>query len=81
MLYTKTGSPPAENLPIFYSGDGSVSPYDPPRKVGPEEFTMDATPDNTLADPEQKQAMSLIRPALREYRTWAINSSRWKGFG
>jgi len=41
---------------------------------------MNATPDNTLADPEQKQAMSLIRPALREYRTWGIDSSRWKGF-
>ena len=41
---------------------------------------MNATPDNTLADPEQKQAVSLIRPALREYRTWGIDSSRWKGF-
>lgn len=41
---------------------------------------MNATPDNTLADPEQKQAISLIRPALREYRTWTTDSSRWKGF-
>jgi len=41
---------------------------------------MSATPDSTLADPEQKQALSLIRPALREYRTWGIDSSRWKGF-
>jgi aryl sulfotransferase len=24
--------------------------------------------------------MSLIRPALREYRTWTTDSSRWKGF-
>src|SRR5215831_6483968 len=41
---------------------------------------MNATPDNTLADREQKQAMSLIRAALREYRTWATDSTRWKGF-
>jgi aryl sulfotransferase len=41
---------------------------------------MNATPDNPLADPEQNQAMSLIRPVLREYRTWTTDSSRWKDF-